>query len=109
MVDFNDASVGTRIVRMCRPYLLKRYPVLLDSVADPGCFFPSRVRIVFIPDPGIPIKEFKYFNLSQKYGSFLNSRKYDPGCSSRILIFYPSRIPRSKRHWNPDPVPQHCF
>jgi hypothetical protein len=24
---------------------------------------------------------------------FRRSRKYDPGCSSRILIFYPSRIP----------------
>jgi hypothetical protein len=36
----------------------------------------------------IRIKEFKYFN-PKKW--FLSSRKYDPGCSSRILIFYPSR------------------
>jgi hypothetical protein len=36
-------------------------------------------------------------NLPKKL--FLNSRKYDPGCSSRIqvLIFYPSRIQGSKR------------
>ena len=67
--------------------------VLLEScsVANPGCL--SRIRIFSIPDPGSkrfpdPHKEFKYFNL--KY--FLSSRKYDPGCSSRILISYPIRI-----------------
>ncbi len=46
-------------------------------------FFPSR-----IPDPNclhpgsrIRIKEFKYFKQKKL---FLSSRKYDPGCSSRI-------------------------
>jgi hypothetical protein len=77
--------------------------VCTPSVADPGClspiigseFFPSRSRI--------RIKEFKYFNPKK---GFLNSRKYDPGLSSRILIliFYPSRIQGSKRHLIPDPV-----
>jgi hypothetical protein len=48
------------------------------SVADPGCLpwirlFPSRN----------PNKEFKYFNPKI---SFLSSRQYDPGCSSRIRI-----------------------
>ncbi len=42
---------------------------------------------------------------------FLSSRRYDPGCSSRIrmLTFYPpgSRIQGSKRHRIPDPDPQH--
>ncbi len=58
--------------------------------------FPSRIRI----------KEFKYFN-PKKW--FLSSKKYDPGCSSRIqiLTFYPSRIQGSKRHRIPDPDPQH--
>jgi hypothetical protein len=28
---------------------------------------------------------------------------YDPGCSSRIQIFYPSRIPDSKVKKAPDP------
>jgi hypothetical protein len=37
-------------------------------------FFPSRIRIFSIPDPYQRI-------LTQK-----SSRKYDPGCSSRILI-----------------------
>ncbi len=55
----------------------------------------------FIPDPNLfhpgsrfRIKEVKYFN-TKKW--FLSSRKYDPGCSSRIriLTFYPSRIPDS--------------
>jgi hypothetical protein len=72
---------------------------------------------MFIPDPGsdffhtgswICIKEFKYFK-SKKL--FLRSRKYDPGCSSRIRIpiFYPSRIKGSKRHRLPDPDPQHWY
>jgi hypothetical protein len=45
-------------------------------------FFPSRIRI----------KEFKYFNPKKL---FLSTRKYDPGCSSRvrILIFYPPQDP----------------
>jgi hypothetical protein len=67
-----------------------------SRIPDPNCFHPgSRIRI----------KEFKYFN-PKKW--FLSSRKYDPGCSSRIriLTFYPSRIPGSKRH--PIPDPQHC-
>jgi hypothetical protein len=43
-----------------------------------------------------------YFNPKKL---FLSSRKYDPGCSSRIwiLIFYLSRIQGSKRHRIPDP------
>jgi hypothetical protein len=55
----------------------------------------------FIPDPGSRSKRFRIPDpyqtilsiLTQKL--FLSSRKYDPGCSSRIriLIFYPSRIP----------------
>ncbi len=52
------------------------------SVVDPGCL--SRIRIFSILDPGstIHIKELKYFNPKKL---FLSSRKYDPGCSSRIL------------------------
>jgi hypothetical protein len=63
-------------------------------------FFPSR-----IPDPNclhpgsrILIKELKYFNPQKsKKKWFLRSKKYDPGCSSRIpdpdADFLPSRIP----------------
>jgi hypothetical protein len=80
----------------------------LISVADPG--YLSRIRIFLsrIPDPNvfhprsrIRIKEFKYFN-PKKW--FTSSRKYDPGCSSRIwiLIFYPSRIPGVKKAQIPD-------
>jgi len=58
---------------------------------------------MFIPDPNlfhpgsqIYIKEFRYVNPK----NCLTSWKYDQGCSSqiRILIFYPSQIPGSKRH-----------
>jgi hypothetical protein len=59
---------------------------------------------MFIPDPTffhpgsrILIKEFKYFNPKKAKKWFLSSKKYDPGCSSRILdpnaYFRPSRIP----------------
>ncbi len=69
-------------------------------IPDPGSdFFPSR-----IPDPNclhpgfrILIKEFKYFNPQKAKKWFLSSKKYDPGCSSRIpdpdADFLPSRIP----------------
>jgi hypothetical protein len=98
------------------------------SVADPGCL--SRIQIFSIPDPGsrifsIPDPGFRIFyipdpgsaseNLSilTQKKRFLSSRKYDPGCISRIRIqiFYPSRLPDpgvKKRHRIPDPDPQHC-
>ncbi len=89
-------------------------------ILDPGSdFFPSR-----IPDPNclhpgsrILIKEFMYFNpQTNPKKLFLSSKKYDPGCSSRIpdpdSDFLPipdpgSRIQGSKRHPILDPDPQH--
>jgi hypothetical protein len=81
------------------------------SVADPGCL--SRIRLFSIPDPNCLhpgsriLKEFKYFNPKKAKKWFLSSKKYDPGCSSRIpdpdADFIPSRIQGSKRHPIPDP------
>ncbi len=90
-------------------------------IPDPGSdFFPSR-----IPDPNclhpgsrIRIKEFKYFNPQKKNKKkrFLSSKKYDPGCSSRIpdpdADFLPipdpgSRGQKGTRSRIPDPDPQH--
>ncbi len=65
-------------------------------ILDPAFFhpgselFPSRIRI----------KEFKYFN-QKKW--FLSSRKYDPGCSSQIPTFCPSRISDPGVKKAPDP------
>ncbi len=86
-------------------------------------FFPSRIPDPgsWIPDPNclhsgsrIHIKQFKYFNPKKPKKWFLSSRKYDPGCSSRIpdtdADFLPIPDPRSrgsKRHRIPDPDPQH--
>ncbi len=72
---------------------------------DPGSnFFPSQIPDpnFFHPGSQISIKEFKYFN-PKKW--FLRSRKYNPGCSSRIriLTFYPSRIPDPGVKKAPDP------
>jgi hypothetical protein len=54
---------------------------------------------------GMFVKEFKYFNHKNPKKWFLSSRKYDPGCSSRIrmLTFYPSRIPDPGVKKAPDP------
>jgi hypothetical protein len=80
-------------------------------IPDPGSdFFSSRIPIR-IPDPNclhprsrIRIKEFKCLN-PKKW--FLSSRKYDPGCSSRIpdpdADFYPSPIPDPGVKNAPDP------
>ncbi len=89
------------------PRCLSRIPHPNFSIPDPASEFfhsGSRIRIFFIPDPGSASKNLSILTLK----IFLSSRKYDPGCSSRIriLIFYPSRMQGSKRHWIPDPDPQ---
>jgi hypothetical protein len=64
----------------------------------------SRIRLFSIPNPGselspsrILVKEFKYFNPKKSKKWFFSSKKYDPGCSSRIRMLtfsHPgSRIP----------------
>jgi hypothetical protein len=81
----------------------------------------SRIRLLSIPDPGselspsrILIKEFKYFNPNKSKKWFLSSKKFDPGCSSRIRMLtfsHPgSRIQvgqKGTQSWIPDPDPQH--
>jgi hypothetical protein len=71
------------------------------SISDPD-FFPSRIPIFSIPDTGSASKNLSI--LTQK-NCFLSSRKYDPGCSSRIriLTFYPPRIPDPGVKKAPDP------
>jgi hypothetical protein len=67
-------------------------------------FFPSRIPDpnCLHPDPGYASKNLSILT-PRKW--FLNSRKYDPGCSSRIriLTFYPSRIPDPGVKKAPDP------
>jgi hypothetical protein len=75
---------------------------------------------MFIPDPAFShpgselspsriLKEFKYLNPKKANKWFLSTKKYDPGCSSRIpdpdaTFSRPgSRIQGSKRHPIPDP------
>ncbi len=86
-------SVGRfSVVGLISFHFFKReFAVVILSVADPGCL--SRIRLFSyrfrIFPSQIRIKEMKYFN-PRKW--FLSSRKYVPGCSSRIriLTFYPS-------------------
>jgi hypothetical protein len=85
--------------RICLCTLYQCYGSGIRIFSNPNTrseFFPPR-----IPDR---IKEIKYFNPKKL---FLSSRKNDPDCSSRILIFYPSLTPGSQRNRIPDP--QHCL
>jgi hypothetical protein len=65
-------------------------------------FFPSLIPYpnFFHPGSRIHIKEFEYFNPKN---SFLSSRKYDPGCSSRNPDFLPIPDFRSRGQKAPDP------
>jgi hypothetical protein len=81
----------------------------LNSVADPG--YLSRLpnpesTVKKIPDPGSKSasKNLSIFN-PKNLGNMIR----DVHLGSRILIFYLSRIPGSKRHRIPDPDPQHCL
>jgi hypothetical protein len=62
-----------------------------------------------MPDPGSASASKNSSILTQKM--FLNSRKYDPGFSSRIrvLIFYPPRIPDPGVKEAPDPGSETLF
>ena len=68
-------------------------------------FFPSRIRTVSIPDLESASKNLSILTPKKPKKWFLSSRKYDPGCSSRIrmLTFYPSKIPDPGVKKAPDP------
>jgi hypothetical protein len=82
------------------------------SIPDPGSdFFPSR-----IPDPGSASKNLSILTPKKPKKWFLGSRKYNPGCSSRIpdpdADFLPITDPGSRGQKGtgsriPDPDPQH--
>jgi hypothetical protein len=83
-------------IKFSKPILRIRdvYPgswIRLFSIPDPGS--RTRIRIFSIPDPGSTSKNL----------IILSSQKYDPGCSSRILTFYPSWIPDPGVKKAPDP------
>ncbi len=84
-----------------------------SRIPDPTFFHPgSRIRTVSIPDPGYASKNLSILTPKKQKKWFLSTRKYDPGCSSRIpdpdADFLPipdprSRIQGSKRRRIPDP------
>jgi hypothetical protein len=77
--------------------------IRLFSIPGPG----SRIRTVSIPDPGSSSENLSILAPKKAKKWFLSSKKYDPGCSSRIRMLtfsHPgSRIQGSKRHPIPDP------
>jgi hypothetical protein len=81
---------------------------LPSRIPDPTFYHPgSRIRTVSIPDPG---SSLSILTPKKAKKWFLSSKKYDPGCSSRILDpdadFLPSRIPDPGVKKAPNP--QHC-
>ncbi len=78
-----------------------KYGTVQYGVADPGCLYRTEI---FHPESESASKK-SIFN--KKIVS--KSRKYDPGCSSRIsdpdIFSIPD--PGTKKHRFPDPGPQH--
>jgi hypothetical protein len=75
-------------------------------IRNPAFFHPgSQIGTVSIPGPGSAWKNLSILTPKETKKWFLSSRKYDPGCSSRIriLTFYPSRIPDPGVKKAPDP------
>ncbi len=94
-----------------RYYLLSRYGTYLPAVLRirdvyPGSdFFPSRIPDPNCLHPGSSSKNLSILTQNKPKKWFLSSKKYDPGCSSRIrmLTFYPSQIPDPGVKKAPDP------
>jgi hypothetical protein len=75
-------------------------------IPDPGSdFFPSRIPDPNCLHPGSSSKNLRILTPKKPKKWFLSSKKYDPGCSSRIrmLTIYPSRIPDPGVKKAPDP------
>jgi hypothetical protein len=93
-------------------FIPDRTPVWWIRNVYPG----SWIQLLSIPDPnclhpGSSSKNLSILTPKKQKKWFLSSKKYVPGCSSRIpdpdADFLPSRIQGSKRHPIPDPNPQH--
>jgi hypothetical protein len=69
----NDESIRDDSYPTCKK------SVIITSVTDQGCL--SRIRDPNFFHPGSALKNLSILNQKKL---FLNSRKYDPGCSSRI-------------------------
>ncbi len=95
---------GSRIrIKEWKYFSVWRIRDVYSRIPDPTFFHPgSRIRTVSIPDPGSSSKNLSILTPKKAKKWFLSSKKYDPGCSSRIpdpdADFLPSR-----RHPIPDP------
>ncbi len=88
-------SPPSQFCSVCTRYLKVLYPINITStsVADPGCL--SRIRLFSIADPTFfhPGSTSKNLIILTQKKWFLSSRKYDPGCSSRISDPDPDFLP----------------
>jgi hypothetical protein len=89
-----DPTVGRDVIFQAALRTHIRLAPFSGSVADPGClsripdptfFHPgSELSPSRIPDPGSASKNLSILTPKKPKKGFLSSRKYDPGCSSRI-------------------------
>jgi hypothetical protein len=91
-------TLSYRMLTLIQPVWRIRDVYPGPRIPDPTFFHPdSRVRTVSIPDPGSSSKNLSILTPKKAKKWFLSSKKYDPGCSSRIpdpdADFLPSRIP----------------
>ncbi len=89
-LEENGENVRVSLVHFVKQdHGIGAFPQQLETVLRIREVYPgSRIGIFCIPDPGFASRNPSILTL-------LSSRKYDPGCSSRIqiLIIYPFRIP----------------
>jgi hypothetical protein len=82
-------AVALRLLTVGQEVRIQESLRACNSVAYPGCSSRIPDPNFFHPGSRIRMKELKYFNPK----NCTKHSENDPGCSSRILIFYLSRIP----------------
>ncbi len=85
-------------------------PTSQSSASSPEHSGIQSLPIVVLPISGsqffpslIPDLHQRIFSILTPKKWFLSSQKFDPGCSSRIRTFYPTRIPDPAVKKAPDP------
>ncbi len=92
MTQYNAADTGIDRISVPNGLNLDLNTIWIPQCGGSGMFIPdptffhpgSRTRTVSIPDPGSSSKNLSILTPQKTKKWFLSSKKYDPGCSSRI-------------------------
>jgi hypothetical protein len=92
-------TIATLETDQVKPLHEKNTTLRIQDVYPGSDFFPSRIQIVSIPNPGSASKNKSILTQKNGFQALGNMiRVVRPGYRIRILTFYPSRIPGA-----PDP------